>query len=88
MAVALPATDVGRWPSQASTRVVPRVLPLGLRLDRAVASGFRTVSQLNIGYRDSPAVEEGRPALRRGPKAGDRLPDARVVREGPGMLAR
>ena len=64
------------------TRLVPRVLPLGLRLDRAVAYGFRTVSQLNIGYRHSPAVQEGRPALRRGPRAGDRLPDARVARDG------
>jgi 2-polyprenyl-6-methoxyphenol hydroxylase-like FAD-dependent oxidoreductase len=64
------------------TRLVPRVLPLGLRFDRAVANGFRTVSQLNIGYRRSPAAEEGRPALRRGPKAGDRLPDARITRAG------
>jgi 2-polyprenyl-6-methoxyphenol hydroxylase-like FAD-dependent oxidoreductase len=64
------------------TRVVPRVLPLGLRFDRAVASGFRTVAQLNIGYRHSPAVEEGDPRLRRGPRAGDRLPDARISRDG------
>jgi 2-polyprenyl-6-methoxyphenol hydroxylase-like FAD-dependent oxidoreductase len=64
------------------TRLVPRVLPLALRFDRALASGFRTVSQLNIGYRSSPAVQEGRPALRRGPKAGDRLPDARIARDG------
>ena len=64
------------------TQLVPRVLPLGLRFDRAVAYGFRTVSQLNIGYRHSPAVQEGRPALRRGPRAGDRLPDARIARDG------
>ena len=64
------------------TQLVPRVLPLALRFDRAVAYGFRTVSQLNIGYRSSPAVQEGRPALRRGPRAGDRLPDARVARDG------
>jgi len=64
------------------TRLVPRVLPLGLRLDRTVASGFRTIAQLNISYRDSPAVQEGRPTLRRGPKAGDRLPDARISRDG------
>jgi 2-polyprenyl-6-methoxyphenol hydroxylase-like FAD-dependent oxidoreductase len=64
------------------TRLVPRVVPLALRFDRAVASGFRTVSQLNIGYRHSPAVQEGRPALRRGPRAGDRLPDARIARDG------
>jgi 2-polyprenyl-6-methoxyphenol hydroxylase-like FAD-dependent oxidoreductase len=66
------------------TQLVPRVLPLGLRLDRAVASGFRTVAQLNIGYRHSPAVEEGDPRLRRGPRAGDRLPDARIGRDGQG----
>jgi 2-polyprenyl-6-methoxyphenol hydroxylase-like FAD-dependent oxidoreductase len=64
------------------TRVVPRLLPLGLRFDKALASGFRTVSQLNISYRHSPAVQEGQPTLRRGPKAGDRLPDARVARDG------
>jgi 2-polyprenyl-6-methoxyphenol hydroxylase-like FAD-dependent oxidoreductase len=64
------------------TQLVPRVLPLALRFDRAVAYGFRTVSQLDIRYRHSPAVQEGRPTLRRGPRAGDRLPDARVARDG------
>jgi 2-polyprenyl-6-methoxyphenol hydroxylase-like FAD-dependent oxidoreductase len=64
------------------TRLVPRMLALGLRLDRAVAAGFRTVSQLDIRYRHSPAVQEGRPGLRRGPRAGDRLPDARIARDG------
>jgi 2-polyprenyl-6-methoxyphenol hydroxylase-like FAD-dependent oxidoreductase len=64
------------------TRLVPRMLPLGLRFNRAVAYGFRTVSQLNIDYRQSPAVQEGQPRLRRGPKAGDRLPDARIARDG------
>jgi FAD binding domain len=63
-------------------RLVPHLLPLALRFDRALASGFRTVSQLGIGYRHSPAVQEGRPALRRGARAGDRLPDARVARDG------
>jgi 2-polyprenyl-6-methoxyphenol hydroxylase-like FAD-dependent oxidoreductase len=64
------------------TQLVPRLLPLGLRFDGAVAYGFRTVSQLNIGYRHSPAVQEGHPGLRRGPKAGDRLPDVRIARDG------
>jgi 2-polyprenyl-6-methoxyphenol hydroxylase-like FAD-dependent oxidoreductase len=63
------------------TRAVPRLLPLALRLDRAVGYGFRTISQLNISYRGSPAVQEGRPAPRRGPKAGERLPDARIARD-------
>jgi 2-polyprenyl-6-methoxyphenol hydroxylase-like FAD-dependent oxidoreductase len=64
------------------TQLAPRVLPLALRFDRAVADGFRTIAQLDIGYRHSPAVQEGRPALRRGPRAGDRLPDARIDRDG------
>jgi 2-polyprenyl-6-methoxyphenol hydroxylase-like FAD-dependent oxidoreductase len=64
------------------TRLVPRMLPMALRFDRAAANGFRTMSQLNIGYRHSPAVQEGRPTPRRGPKAGDRLPDARITQDG------
>jgi len=64
------------------TRLVPRMLPLALRFDRGLASGFRTVSQLGIGYRGSPAVQEGRPGLRRGPRAGDRLPDTRIAQDG------
>ena len=66
------------------TQLVPRVLPLALRLERGLAYGFRSVSQLGISYRHSPAVQEGRPALRRGPRAGDRLPDARTARDGQG----
>jgi hypothetical protein len=64
------------------TQVIPRVLPLALRLDRALAYGFRTTSQLGISYRHSPAVQEGHPAPLRGPKAGDRLPDARIATNG------
>jgi 2-polyprenyl-6-methoxyphenol hydroxylase-like FAD-dependent oxidoreductase len=66
------------------TRAVPRLLPLALRFDRAVAYGFRTISQLGIRYRHSPVVQEGHPTLRRGPRAGDRLPDARIARDGRG----
>jgi hypothetical protein len=64
------------------TRVAPRLAPLVLRLSRVRAYGFRTLSQLRVHYRRSPAVDEGRPALRRGPRAGDRLPDARIVDHG------
>ena len=64
------------------TQLVPRVLPLALRFDRAVANGFRTISQLNISYRHSLAVQEGRPGLRRGSRAGNRLPDTRIARDG------
>jgi 2-polyprenyl-6-methoxyphenol hydroxylase-like FAD-dependent oxidoreductase len=78
----LAATSTNPLIRALRTQLVPRVLPLVLRFDRTVAYGFRTISQLNISYRHSPAVQEGRPPLRRGPKAGDRLPDARIVRDG------
>jgi 2-polyprenyl-6-methoxyphenol hydroxylase-like FAD-dependent oxidoreductase len=64
------------------TWLVPRVLPLVWRFDRGVAYGFRIISQLGIRYRHSPAVQDGRPPLRQGPRAGDRLPDARITRDG------
>ena len=47
------------------------------------------LSELGITYRGSPAVSEGHPRLRGGPRAGDRLPDARVTRDGrPASLQR
>lgn len=42
------------------------------------AAAFHFVSQLGIHYRKSPAVREGEPRLRHGPRAGDRLPDPRI----------
>jgi hypothetical protein len=63
-------------------QVVPRLAPLALRSKRGRSLVYRTLSQLAIRYRHSPAVEEGQPAPRRGPKAGERLPDARIARDG------
>jgi 2-polyprenyl-6-methoxyphenol hydroxylase-like FAD-dependent oxidoreductase len=64
------------------TQIVPRLLPLLLRIRKGRAFGFRTLSQLAIHYRNSPAVQESPGAPRAGPRAGDRLPDARIVRDG------
>jgi 2-polyprenyl-6-methoxyphenol hydroxylase-like FAD-dependent oxidoreductase len=64
------------------TWMAPRLLPLLLLSARARAYGFRTVAQLAIHYRHSPGVAEGQPRLRRGPRAGDRLPDARIGQDG------
>ena len=50
---------------------------IGLR-----ASAFHFVSELGIHYRGSPLASEGAPRLDGGPLAGDRLPDARVTRDG------
>jgi 2-polyprenyl-6-methoxyphenol hydroxylase-like FAD-dependent oxidoreductase len=63
------------------SHLVPRVLPLALRFRAGRRLAFRTVSQLGIRYRHSPAVQ---PAARRGPgpRPGDRMPDARVLRAG------
>jgi hypothetical protein len=69
------------------TQVVPRLARLALRSKRGRALVYRTLSQLAIHYRHSPAIEEGQPALHRGPKAGDRLPDARIARDGQTSLA-
>jgi 2-polyprenyl-6-methoxyphenol hydroxylase-like FAD-dependent oxidoreductase len=62
--------------------VVARILPRVFRSPRLRTLAFRFVSELGIRYRKSPASTEGRPRLRSGPRAGDRLPDARVSRAG------
>jgi 2-polyprenyl-6-methoxyphenol hydroxylase-like FAD-dependent oxidoreductase len=78
------ATSRSRMVRLLRTQLVPRLAPLVLRFSSGRAYGFRTLAQLRIHYRDSPAVREGEPALSRGPKAGDRLPDARIARDGKG----
>ncbi|MCK6210986.1 FAD-dependent monooxygenase [Georgenia sp. EYE_87] len=60
----------------ARARLAPVVVPLVLRLNRLRAAGFRTVAELTVSYRRSPLAVEGPGAPRRGPRAGDRLPDA------------
>jgi 2-polyprenyl-6-methoxyphenol hydroxylase-like FAD-dependent oxidoreductase len=60
----------------ARTRVAPRLAPLLLRLGPLRAAAFRTLSQLAIHYRRSSATTEGPRPAGRGPRAGDRLPDA------------
>ncbi len=59
-----------------------RLLPWIVSSRRLRALAFRAVSELSIHYRKSPAVAEGQPRLRHGPKAGERLPDASVRQEG------
>jgi hypothetical protein len=62
--------------------MVRRVVAPALSSPRVRAFAFYFVSQLGIRYRKSPAVAEGEPRLSTGPRAGDRLPDARVLRNG------
>jgi len=62
--------------------VAARVVPSVLTSTRLRAVGFRFISELGIRYRRSPAVTDAEPRLRAGPRAGDRLPDARLTRDG------
>jgi hypothetical protein len=66
----------------ARTRVVPVLAPLPLRFRKLRAVAFRTISELAIGYRNSPSSVESQHAPRRGPRARDRLPDAPIIHNG------
>jgi len=65
-----------RW---LRTTLAPELVRLALSSRRGRALAFRSLAQLAINYRNSPASEEGHPPLRPGPRAGDRLPDAPVT---------
>jgi 2-polyprenyl-6-methoxyphenol hydroxylase-like FAD-dependent oxidoreductase len=58
------------------------LIPRALGSRRLRTYLFRFVSQLGVRYRRSPAVTEGEPRLKVGPRAGDRFPDASVTRGG------
>ncbi len=62
--------------------VVARILPLVFRWGRVRAWAFRFVSELAISYPKSPAVAEGPMSRKTGPRAGERLPDAPIQRDG------
>lgn len=66
----------------ARTRLAPAVIPMALKANSGRAYMFRTVSQLAINYRHSPLSSSGPGTTRRGPRAGDRLPDARITTTG------
>ena len=63
-------------------RSIGRLVPGLLGSPRVRARIFRFVSQLGIRYRKSSVVREGHPRLSRGPTAGDRLPDERILLHG------
>jgi hypothetical protein len=58
------------------------VIPLALTPRAGRAYAFRTVAQLGIRYRGSPLSQDGPRPPRRGPRAGDRLPDAPLTHGG------
>lgn len=59
----------------ARTQLAPRLAPLAMRATALRGRIFRTVSELGIHYRRSPASVDGSRPPRRGPRAGDRVPD-------------
>jgi 2-polyprenyl-6-methoxyphenol hydroxylase-like FAD-dependent oxidoreductase len=64
------------------TRLAPSLIPLALKPKTGRRYAFRTVSQLGISYRHSPLSVDGPHPPRRGPRAGDRLPDANITHNG------
>ena len=62
--------------STVRTTIAPYALPLATRLRPLRAAAFRRIAELDVTYRDSPAVQDAKPVRR--PAAGDRLPDART----------
>lgn len=75
------STSSGRAAQMVREQIVPRLAPIALRFRPGRAAAFRTVSQLGIRYRRSPAVQPDRRRRPR-PRPGDRLPDARVASDG------
>lgn len=59
-------------------RLAPRLLGAAGRAGRGRGAVMRRVAQLAVDYRHSPLSHDDAPRTRRGPRAGDRLPDAPV----------
>lgn len=62
--------------------LAPFVVPLAVRLPWARRFALRTIGQLRVRYGRGAMTIEGRPRLWRGPRAGARLPDAPLARDG------
>lgn len=75
-------TSTAGVPRLVRGTVLPVVAPLALRPRALRRRVFRTLSELAVRYRSSPLSVDGADAPRRGPRAGDRLPDATVARDG------
>ncbi len=76
------ATSTNQVVRLARTRLAPALIPLALKAGTGRAYLFRTISQLNVRYRDSCLSLDGPSPPRSGPRAGDRIPDASIVQDG------
>ncbi|MFS8586774.1 MAG: monooxygenase, partial [Acidimicrobiia bacterium] len=73
----------------AHTRLAPWLLRAALAARPTRARAFRSLAQLAVNYRDSPLSAGGTHRDGRGPRPGDRLPDAPVtVDDRPTTLQR
>jgi 2-polyprenyl-6-methoxyphenol hydroxylase-like FAD-dependent oxidoreductase len=76
------AISGGRLATWFRRVVLAGLIPRIFASNRLRAYAVHLVSQLGIRYRNSPAVAEGEPRLQVGPRAGDRLPDAKIEHKG------
>jgi 2-polyprenyl-6-methoxyphenol hydroxylase-like FAD-dependent oxidoreductase len=76
------AMSAGPFASWVRSVFVARLMPKLFETPSLRSWAFKFVSELGIRYRRSPVVTEGSPALGRGPRAGDRLPDAQLSLAG------
>jgi 2-polyprenyl-6-methoxyphenol hydroxylase-like FAD-dependent oxidoreductase len=70
--------SAGKVTSFLRRLVVSRVMPALYERPAFRRAAFAFISELGIHYRRSPIVTEGLPTLSVGPRAGERLPDARL----------
>ena len=66
---------------RARVMLAPPAVSMALRLGPLRTLGFRVIGQQWIRYPRGLAAVEGLPKLRRGPRAGHRLPDLLLVRD-------
>lgn len=76
------AMSSGKLATWVREVVAPRVIPPVMSAAWLRAGAFRFASELGIRYRASPLSEDASPRPHDGPRAGDRLPDARLTMDG------
>lgn len=67
---------------RARAALAPLVVPPTARLSWPRRFALHTIGQLGVGYPAGALAIEGRPRLRRGPRAGSRMPDAPLTHDG------
>jgi 2-polyprenyl-6-methoxyphenol hydroxylase-like FAD-dependent oxidoreductase len=76
------AAASGGWVTWLRRVMIRRVVAPAVSSPRLRAVAFHLVSQLGVTYRETSGVIDGEPTMANGPRAGDRLPDAPIVRDG------